>query len=316
MRLCRYERDNAVHVGLYDEAGVIDLARLGTAEGMPLPRASLDLLDYLPPDGPLAGAAATLGDRFTALSPADRQRHLLPASSVKLLTPIAAPRKVILLAGNYAEHIREGGGQAAERKDTFPYFFWKPPSTTLTHPGDPVRIPAVSPHHVDWELELGVVIGKRCHAVSEADALRHVAGYTVCNDISDRKFQLNPGRQARDKDKFFDWLHGKWHDTFLPVGPCILSAAALPDPQTLTMKLRVNGHVMQDASTAQMVFPVAALVSILSSFITLEPGDLISTGTPSGVGHARKPPVYLKPGDTLEAEIERIGVLRNPVVGN
>ncbi len=177
-----------------------------------------------------------------------------------------------------------------------------------------MRIPAVSPKHIDWEVELGVILGKRCSQVSEQDALNYVAGYTVCNDISDRRFQINPGRKKRDKDSFFDWLHGKWHDTFLPVGPCVVAATSVPDPQRLPLKLRVNGQVMQDASTAQMIFPVAALVAILSSFVTLEPGDIISTGTPSGVGHARKPPIYLKPGDLVEAEIGSIGVLRNPVV--
>jgi 2-keto-4-pentenoate hydratase/2-oxohepta-3-ene-1,7-dioic acid hydratase in catechol pathway len=313
MRICRFESAAEPRIGLYDEAGVVDLARLGAEVGVPLPEPTLDLLDYLPPTGRLAGEAQRLAGRFAEL-PAERQRTLRqPLDSLRLLVPIAAPTKVILLAGNYAEHIREGGGIAAERQDTFPYFFWKPPSTTLTHPGDPVRIPAVSPDHVDWELELGVVIGQRCRAVAEADALRYVAGYTICNDISDRKFRINPARKQRDKDGFFDWLHGKWHDTFLPMGPCVLSAAALPNPQTLRMTLRLNGQVMQDASTAQMVFPVAAIVSILSSFVTLEPGDVISTGTPSGVGNARKPPVYLKPGDRMEAEIERIGILHSPV---
>jgi 2-keto-4-pentenoate hydratase/2-oxohepta-3-ene-1,7-dioic acid hydratase in catechol pathway len=149
--------------------------------------------------------------------------------------------------------------------------------------------------------------------VSEAEALAHVAGYTICNDISDRKLRLNPARQPREKDRFFDWLHGKWHDTFLPMGPCVLSADAVSDPQQFPLKLKVNGQVMQDASTAQMVFPVAALVAILSGFVTLELGDVISTGTPSGVGFARKPPVFLKAGDVLEATIEGIGTLRSPV---
>jgi len=167
---------------------------------------------------------------------------------------------------------------------------------------------------VDWELELAVVVGRRCKHVREADALSHVAGYTVLNDVSQRRYKPNPGRKPRERDKFFDWLHGKWHDTFLPMGPCVLSAAAVTDPQTFPLQLRLNGQVMQDATTAQMVFPVAALVAILSSFVTLEPGDVISTGTPSGVGFARKPPVFLKAGDVLEAEIGRIGVLRNPVV--
>ncbi len=314
MRICRYDCEGKFHVGLYDESGVMDLTRLATDLGAPLARTSTDLLDYLPPEGALAPAARALAERSAALSVDQRQRLTQPLASVKLLTPVAAPSKVILLAGNYAEHIREGGGQAAERQDTFPYFFWKPPTTTLTNPGDPVRIPAVSPNHVDWELELGVIIGRRCRGVSERDALKFVAGYTVCNDISDRKFRINPDRKQREKDGFFDWLHGKWHDTFLPMGPCVLSSTVLPDPQSLKMKLRLNGQTMQDASTAQMIFPVAALVSILSSFVTLEPGDVISTGTPSGIGHARKPPIYLKAGDAMDAEIEKIGVLHSPVV--
>ena len=132
--------------------------------------------------------------------------------------------------------------------------------------------------------------------------------------MSDRKFTINPGRKQRPKDSFFDWQHGKWHDTFLPMGPCVVSAADMPDPQTMPLKLKVNGQVMQDANTSQMIFSVAALVSILSSFTTLEPGDIISTGTPSGVGNARKPPIYLKSGDVVEAEIGGIGLLKNPVV--
>ena len=136
----------------------------------------------------------------------------------------------------------------------------------------------------------------------------------MCNDISDRRFRINPERKQREKDTFFDWQHGKWHDTFLPMGPCVRTAASLPDPQNLRLMLTVNGNVMQDANTGQMIFPVAALISILSSIMTLEPGDIIVSGTPSGVGHARKPPIYLRPKDEVEAEIETIGVLRNPVV--
>jgi 2-keto-4-pentenoate hydratase/2-oxohepta-3-ene-1,7-dioic acid hydratase in catechol pathway len=314
MRLCRQLHNGNVEVALYDDTRVAGLHRLAAELGVRLPPGH-DLLDYLPPDGKSAEAAVKLHEQFTRLSPADRERLARPLAEAKLRVPVPEPKKVILLAGNYAAHIEEGGREkAAERQETFPYFFWKPPSTTLTHPGDPVRIPAVSPRHIDWEIELGVILGRRCHAVSEQDALGYVAGYTVCNDISDRQFQVNPGRKKRDKDGYFDWLHGKWHDTFLPMGPCVLSAAAAPDPQKFPLKLKVNGRVMQDASTAQMIFPVAALVSILSSFITLEPGDIISTGTPSGIGHARKPPVYLKAGDVVEAEIGGIGLLRNPVV--
>jgi 2-keto-4-pentenoate hydratase/2-oxohepta-3-ene-1,7-dioic acid hydratase in catechol pathway len=315
MRLCRYQHGGQIEVGLYEDTRVIPLTRLAAVTGLPLEApVSINLLDYLPPDGTLAARVRQCEERWQRLAGAEQQQVALPIEEARLQVPIATPRKVILLAGNYAEHIREGGGQAAERQDTFPYFFWKPPSTTLTNPGDPVRLPAVSPNHIDWEVELGVIMGRRCRDVPEAQALAYVAGYTVCNDISDRKFVINPSRVQRPKDSFFDWLHGKWHDTFLPMGPCVRSAAALPDPQRLPLQLRVNGQVMQDGSTGQMIFPVAALIAILSTFVTLDPGDIISTGTPSGVGHGRKPPVYLKAGDTLEAEVAGIGVLRNPVV--
>src|SRR5262249_54337925 len=158
-------------------------------------------------------------------------------------------------------------------------------------------IPRCSPDHIDWECELGVVVGRRCRDVGEGEALGYVAGYTVVNDISDRKFTPNPGRKPRERDRFFDWMHGKWHDTSCPVGPCILSADAVPDPQALHIHLTVNGEVKQDAGTAQMVFPVAAVLAFLSGFVTLEPGDIISTGTPSGVGSATG--TYLKPGDLV-----------------
>ena len=191
----------------------------------------------------------------------------------------------------------------------------KPPTTTLTHPGDPVRvIPACSPDHVDYEAELGVVIGRRCRDVEEQDALDYVAGYTVVNDITDRKYMPNPGRKPRERDKFFDWLHGKWHDTFCPVGPCIFSADAEPDPQAFRVRLTVNGETKQDRLDGpEMIFlPVAAVISFLSRrVIAPEPGDLISTGTPSGVGSTTG--IYLKPGDQVVASIDGIGQLSNPL---
>jgi len=187
----------------------------------------------------------------------------------------------------------------------------KPPSTTLTHPGDPVILPRISPDHIDWECELGVVIGRRCRGVPEDTALDYVAGYTVVNDISDRRFQPNPNRTPRDRDRFFDWLHGKWHDTFCPMGPCILTADTVDDPQALSLQLSVNGELKQDGSTAEMIFPVAAIVSFLSQLVTLEPGDIIATGTPSGVGSPSG--TYLKPGDVIRATISGIGTLENPV---
>lgn len=316
MRLCRYQLNGTLDVALYLDQRIASLKSLATQFKISLPdSASVQLLDYLPPEGRNAATAREINKKFESLPAGERERLTRPVQEVKLKTPIADPKKVILLAGNYASHIEEGGRERAlEREQTFPYFFWKPPTTTLTDPGDPVRIPPVSPKEIDWELELGIVMGRTCRNVSEADALKYVAGYTVCNDISDRNFQINPGRKKRDKDSYFDWLHGKWHDTFLPCGPCILSADAAPDPQKFPMKLRVNDKVMQDANTSHMIFGSAAIVSILSSFMTLEPGDIISTGTPGGVGKARKPPVFLKHGDVMEAEISGIGILRNPVV--
>ena len=140
-----------------------------------------------------------------------------------------------------------------------------------------------------------------------------VAGYTVINDISNRKFRPNPQRKERPKDTFFDWLHGKWHDSFCPCGPCLTSADEIPDPQQLPMHLKLNDEVRQNASTGLMIFPVAALIEFISSFVTLEPGDIISTGTPAGVGSSSG--TFVKPGDTLTAHIDRIGTLVTPVRG-
>jgi len=308
MRLCRYEHEGKVQAGIYGEEAVWPLSRLAHAANVTLTESpDASLLAFLP-GGSERESLKQIQNAFLEL---DRDHLKVPSHAVNLLVPVPSPSKLMLLAGNYSKHIEEGGGKAEERARTFPYVFMKPPSTTLTHPGRAVRIPKISPDHIDWELELGVIIGKRCRDVSEAEALDFVAGYTVVNDISDRKFRPNPQRATREKDGFFDWLHGKWHDTFCPMGPCILPADEVDDPQSLRMTLKLNGEVEQDASTAEMVFPVAAVVEFVSSIVTLEPGDIISTGTPSGVGAAKGK--FLKPGDSLEAEIEHIGVLKNPV---
>jgi 2,4-diketo-3-deoxy-L-fuconate hydrolase len=316
MRLCRYRSAGSDRAGFLFQEGVIGFNAAAEhyeqQHGSAPPLSDSDeLLSLLPPLGSERQSARTLYQHLASRSAQDRTALATPLENASLLVPVPNPSKILLLAGNYGKHIEEGGGSAAERQETFPYVFMKPPTTTLTNPGDPVRLPEVSPDHVDWELELGVVIGKTCKAVREADALSYVAGYTIVNDISDREFHPNPKRRKRDKDGYFDWLHGKWHDTFCPMGPCILSADDLPDPQTLELKLTVNGEVKQHASTADMIFPVAAILEFISSFVTLEPGDVISTGTPHGVGAASK--TYLKSGDLIEAQIENIGVLRNPV---
>lgn len=316
MRLCRFALDDVVLSAFYRDDRVIPIDQAAESfcddagVELLLPSTS-DLLELLPPDGAYFHAIRDLASWVEDADPAILDELAIPLDEVRLLTPIEQPRKILLLAGNYAEHLIEGGGVSVERQETFPYVFMKPPTTTLTHPGDPVILPHVSPNHVDWECELGVVIGRTCRSVDEADALGYVAGYTVVNDISDRKFQPNPSRKPRERDRFFDWMHGKWHDTFCPIGPCILSAEPAVDPQKMTLRLTVNGEVKQEGSTAQMIFPVAAIVSFLSRFVTLEQGDIISTGTPSGVGAASN--TFLRPGDVLRATIAGIGTLENPV---
>lgn len=315
MRLCRYDDHGRPRAAFYNDQRIVPLQAAAEAyaraTGRPirLPESD-DLIALLPPDGPSAADVRTLAD-WVENNSQQVAAAGIAISKVKLLVPIPRPNKLFLLAGNYSEHIKEHGGVAAERNETFPYVFMKPPTTTLTDPGEPVRIPAVSPAAIDWELELAVVIGRRTKGIREADALSCVAGYTVINDISDRKFRPNPGRTKRDRDAFFDWMHGKWHDGFCPCGPCVVSAEAIADPQRLDMELRLNGQVRQHGSTAQQIFPVAAVIEFIASFVTLEPGDIISTGTPSGVGSASG--TFLKPGDRLEASIAGIGTLVSPV---
>ena len=197
MRLCRFEHDSKVQVGFYDEDFVIPMAAASDHNGIALEKSS-ELVAHLP-GGSLREAVEAIQARLANNMDEELGELRLDTDAVKLLVPNPAPSKLLLLAGNYAKHIEEGGGRASERDRTFPYVFMKPPGTTLTHPGDPIRIPEVSPDHVDWELELGVIIGKQCKGVSESDALNYVAGYTVINDISDRKFQPNPGREERAK---------------------------------------------------------------------------------------------------------------------
>ncbi len=316
MRLSRFRHQGKLLVGLYSKQGVVPFGpqALAAAGGGDAGRAlleSTDLLDFLPSSGKHYAVAKEFAAKVAGLTPTARAAISHPLDHVELLVPIPRPNKLFLLAGNYAAHIREGGGVAAERAETFPYVFMKPPSTTLIDPGKPILIPKSSTAHVDWELELAVVIGRKGKHISEADAPQYIAGYTVINDISDRKYRPNPGRKEREKDSFFDWQHGKWHDSFCPCGPCIATVDSIPDPQKLAMKLSVNGTVRQDANTGQQIFPVAAVIEFLSQSCTLEPGDIISTGTPAGVGHSTG--TYLKPGDRVEAWIEQIGTLVNPV---
>ena len=287
---------------------MIPLTEAAQKHGQSLQFPHGDCLVALLPGGDSHQAAQQL---YQWLETDEAAKQALQITEAELLVPIERPNKLFLLAGNYAKHIEEGGDVAVERAETFPYVFMKPPTTTLTAANQPILVPTVSPNAIDWELELAVVIGKTARHVKEADALDYVAGYTIINDISDRKFRPNPNRRLRDRDKFFDWLHGKWHDRFCPCGPCIASADSIADPQALKMELKVNGETKQDASTAQQIFPVAAVIEFISDLTTLEPGDIISTGTPSGVGNASGQ--YLHAGDRMEAAIESIGCLQTPV---
>jgi len=316
MRLCRFQFRDQVSVGFYFDSYVVPLEQAvrqhteTTHKQLSVPQGDC-LLPFLASGDAHETARELFGWVERQGTGLDTQARV-PVADLKLLVPVPRPNKLLLLAGNYAEHIEEGGGVATQRAETFPYVFMKPPTTTLTHPGDPVVIPAVSPAAIDWELELAVIIGRRGKAVPESAALEYVAGYTIANDISNREFHPNPARRKRENNDFFDWLHGKWHDSFFPCGPCVTSAEAIPDPQQLAMQLRLNGQVRQDSSTARQIFPVAAVIEFISSFVTLEPGDIIATGTPAGVGDATK--TYLKPGDLLEGTIAQIGTLVSPVV--
>ena len=311
MRVCRYEHQDNICVGLYEDNTLLPIGAAAArcpdtaamAEDLLENTTLLDLLVH----GRHEQAARAIQE-WAQRNPDACDGIRLPVSEVRLLRPIQTPGKMLLLAGNYGAHIAESGGVAPEREETFPYVFMKP-ATTFNDPDAPIPIPAVSPDHIDYECELGVIIGRPCKHVSEEEALDCVAGYTVVNDISDRQYKPFPNRKKRGKDDFFDWLHGKWHDGFCPMGPCATSAHGITDPQALNLTLRVNGEVRQDASTAQMIFPVAAIIAFIAQSVTLLPGDVIATGTPDGVGSASGQ--YLRPGDTLEAAITNIGVLRN-----
>jgi 2,4-didehydro-3-deoxy-L-rhamnonate hydrolase len=211
--------------------------------------------------------------------------------------PIKRPQKIVCVGLNYRDHAAEQGVPLPER----PLLFAKWPNT-LIGPGDPIRLPPIS-HEVDYEAELGVVIGRQVRGAAPENALEAVSGYVCANDVS--------GRDVQFADK--QWVRGKSFDTFCPVGPELVPASDVPDPQALGIRAILNGQVMQDSSTADMVFSVAEIVSFVSQAITLEPGDLILTGTPAGVGVFRDPKVLLRPGDEITIEIDGLGALTNPV---
>ncbi|MFA7344983.1 MAG: fumarylacetoacetate hydrolase family protein [Terrimicrobiaceae bacterium] len=222
------------------------------------------------------------------------------ADPVKLLAPVV-PAAVYCAGLNYRKHAEETGARIPQ----FPVLFMKAPSA-VQNPGDPILLPSrLASHEVDYECELAVVIGRLAKNVSRAEALGFVAGYTCANDVSARDWQ---GRFGGSQ-----WCRGKTFDTFLPLGPCLVTPDEIPDPNSLAIRTTLNGTTMQEENTADMIFDVASLIEFFSGSTTLLPGTVILTGTPSGVGMARKPPVWLKPGDSVTIEIEKIGSLTNPV---
>ena len=236
--------------------------------------------------------------RARAALPRGVVRH--DRANVRLLAPVPNPRKIVCIGLNYRDHAAESGVPAPEE----PILFSKYPTALIGHL-ESIILPRVSTE-VDYEAELVVVIGRGGRHIPRERAFEHVGGYAVGHDVSARDWQLNkPGKQ---------WMAGKTFDTFAPIGPELVTPDEVPDPHKLGIRLRLNGQTMQDSNTSQLIFGVDELIAYLSQVFTLEPGDLIFTGTPPGVGMARKPPVWLKPGDVVEVEIDHLGTLKNPVV--
>ena len=296
MRIATYRgSDGKPRTGaVVGDAGAERIVDLHDATGGKVPAG--DLLALLEADALDAARGAT-GDG-------------VPLSSVQLLAPMKRPPKIMAAAGNYQAHIVEGGAKPVDKTIIVPKLFIKP-SSSVAGPTEPVTLPSTSNTN-DWELELGVIIGKRGKNIALEDALSYVAGYTVINDLSARTSQWGvEGRNAGEWDLFFDWLNGKWPDGFAPTGPWVVTADEIPDPQALQMTLKVNGKEHQNASTGDMIFTVAELIAFSSRFMTLEPGDTYATGTPAGVGDSTG--TYLQDGDVMEAWVEGIGTLVTPV---
>lgn len=243
--------------------------------------------------------AAMASGEIERLQTLDTGSLSLMEGTPRLGMPLDEIGKIVCIGLNYSDHAAEAGAEAPKT----PIAFFKPTSS-LTGPNDPIRMLRGS-RHMDWEVELAVVIGRRCDNIAEDRALSHVAGYCLANDVSERKFQgLGTGQ----------WILGKSGDTFCPLGPWFVTADEVPDPQKLHLWLKVNGEIMQDGTTADMIFPVAHLISYVSGFMSLNPGDIMLTGTPAGVGLGKKPPIYLKAGDRIELGIDGLGQQANEIV--
>lgn len=286
MKLVTYQiGDSTPQLGVISGGNVINLH---TASGGSLPN---DMLSFLQMGD--AGMAA-------AQSIANAAAGGVPESTVKLMAPITNPSKVVAIGLNYMDHVIESGVQVPAK----PTMFCKYPSS-IVGPDDEVRWTEALSMEVDYEAELAFVIGKRAKNVSEADAFDYIAGYMNCHDVSARDLQMAKGDQ---------WLRGKCLDTFCPLGPYLVTKDEVADPHDLGIKCIVNGVALQDSSTKHLIFKIPFLMAYLTQAFTLEPGDVVTTGTPDGVGFARKPPIFLKHGDVCTVEVEGLGQLTNPCV--
>lgn len=312
MKLASFSTENLprVRVGLVQGDEIVDIDLAARALQVRPFEQMLDLIAHYDDEGKatLDAIMQKAGQRrFSEVRTFSEIGAVHKLNEVQLAAPIPRPAKNVMCLGlNYAEHAKESA-QARGREATqleAPLFFTKAP-TTVNGPYSPLVIdPSVSTQ-IDWEAELAVIIGRGGKNIREADSLDHVFGYTVLNDVSARDLQ------ALHKQFF----KGKSIDGYCPMGPWIVTADEIPDPQNLKLCLRVNGATKHDDTTGNMIFSVRTIISVLSQGMTLEPGDIIATGTPSGVGFARKPPEFLKPGDVMETEIEGIGIMKNPVIG-
>lgn len=289
MRLVTFEVRREVSGG--PAAGSVACGRV---EGDVIVPLGLDLRVFLADaDKPQVGGRDGSGGSFAGSAASVE----LPLDAVCILAPLPTPGKIVCIGLNYRDHAAETGVAVPQEPVLFAKF-----ANSVIGPGAPIMVPRAA-RRVDYEAELGVVIGRRARRVGPEEALAHVAGYICANDVSARDLQPKSGQ----------WTRGKAVDTFLPTGPWLVTADEIPDPQVLAIRCIVNGEVLQDSNTAEMVFGVADLVSFISQTMTLEPGDLVVTGTPAGVGFAREPKRWLEPGDTVTVEIEGVGRLTNRI---
>jgi 2-keto-4-pentenoate hydratase/2-oxohepta-3-ene-1,7-dioic acid hydratase in catechol pathway len=283
MKLLTYQdATGQPHLGALQQRRIVNLHQASNA-AMPD-----DMLEFLRL-GPVAMQAAR--DLVSA------QTEGLALDAVRLLAPITNPGKVVAIGLNYMDHVLEAGFDVPE----FPTMFCKY-SSSIVASEDDICWSAELTQQVDYEAELAFIIGTTAHRVAAADAYDYIAGYLNCNDVTARDLQFRPGDQ---------WLRGKCLDSFCPLGPWLVSADEIPDPHALTIQCRVNGRVLQDSNTAQIIHRIPQLIEYLSAAFTLYPGDVVITGTPHGVGAFRKPPLWLADGDVVEVEVEGLGVLRN-----